>query len=213
MEKIKLIVHILIIKIILKNFLRWIIGVQFEQEKKLTSLNQCIFVANHNSHLDTACFLSIIPTERFLITHPIAAKDYFSKYSSIEKLVKFLFNVILIERKSLKNFEGSLKVIDETLDKGHSILFFPEGSRGRPEVLGDFKTGIALLLKRHPNIPFVPIYMQGLGVAMPKGDPVLIPHESKIIIGEPTIIANIEHFNNPEIAQMVRESILKLSEK
>lgn len=212
MKNFKLFVHIIVIKIILKNFLRWFIGVSFEQQNKMTNLKQCIFVANHNSHLDTACFLSIIPIDQFLSTHPIAAKDYFSKYAIIEKLVKLLFNVVLIDRKALKSLDGPLKIVHETLKSGHSILFFPEGSRGVPEIMGEFKSGIAVILKAHPQIPFVPIYMRGLGKAMPKGDPLLIPHESKILIGEPILISDIQNLTNAEIAKIVRDSITILGE-
>jgi 1-acyl-sn-glycerol-3-phosphate acyltransferase len=211
MKKLKVITHILLIKIILKNFLRWIIGVSFEQEKKLATFEQCIFVANHNSHLDTVCFLSLIPTKKFLTTHPVAAGDYFSKNKLIEKTVKFIFNVIIIERKTLRNFDSSLKGINEALAQGHSVLFFPEGSRGQPEVMSDFKNGIAVLLKSHPGIPFVPMYMRGLGLAMPKGDPMLVPHESKIMIGDPVLIPGIENLPNAEVVQRVREEILKLN--
>jgi len=191
MDKIKLAVHIVLMKLVLKNFLRWIIGVQFNQEDKLTRLPPCIYVANHNSHLDTACFLALVPSEKFLVTHPVAAADYFSKYRFTEWLVKFLFNVVLIDRKNAKGAEQTLKPIDDVLKSGHSILFFPEGSRGNPEVMGQFKTGIGLLLKNNPGLPFVPVFMQGLGKAMPKGDPVLVPHESKIIVGEPVDIDSI----------------------
>ncbi len=211
MDKIKLAVHIVLMKLVLKNFLRWIIGVQFNQEDKLTRLPPCIYVANHNSHLDTACFLALVPSEKFLVTHPVAAADYFSKYRFTEWLVKFLFNVVLIDRKNAKGAEQTLKPIDDVLKSGHSILFFPEGSRGNPEVMGQFKTGIGLLLKNNPGLPFVPVFMQGLGKAMPKGDPVLVPHESKIIVGEPVDIDSIESYSPAEIAHRVREEILKLS--
>lgn len=211
MEKIKLAVHIILMKIILKNFLRWIIGVQFNQEEKLTRLPPGIYVANHNSHLDTACFLAWIPAQKFLSTHPVAAADYFSKYRITEWLVKFLFNVVLIERKRSQSAEQTLKPIDDVLKKGGSILFFPEGSRGNPEVMGEFKNGIGILLKNNPGLPFIPLFMKGLGKAMPKGDPVLVPHESKIIVGEPVIIPQVTALTPPEIAQIVRSEILKLS--
>jgi 1-acyl-sn-glycerol-3-phosphate acyltransferase len=207
----KLVVHIILMKVILKNFLRWIIGVQFNQEEKLTKLPPCIYVANHNSHLDTACFLALVPAEKFLVTHPVAAADYFSNYRITEWIVKFLFNVVLIDRKNAGGAEATLKPIDDVLKAGHSILFFPEGSRGDPEVMGQFKTGIGLLLKNNPGLPFVPVFMQGLGKAMPKGDPVLVPHESKILVGAPVVIESIQSYTPAEIAQRVREEILKLA--
>jgi hypothetical protein len=46
---------------------------------------------------------------------------------------------------------------------------------------------------------------------MPKGDPMLVPHESKIMIGDPVLIPGIENLPNAEVVQRVREEILKLN--
>lgn len=143
-------------------------------------------------------------------THPIAANDYFGKSAWKRQFFEFFFNTILIERKGLKNIDHTMKTINEALRQNKSILLFPEGSRGEPEVMGQFKTGIAHILKNNPTIPFVPIYMQGLGKAMPKGDSVIIPHESKIIMGVPVLIPAISDLPLAEITDIVRAKVLEL---
>lgn len=100
--------------------------------------------------------------------------------------------------------------INQALEKKKSILLFPEGSRGEPEVMGQFKNGIAYILKKHPTVPFVPIYMQGLGKAMPKGDSVILPHDSKVIIGKPTLIPEVTELSMTQITAIVRQSIMDL---
>lgn len=203
-------IHFFLFKIILKNFLRLFVGISFPHSKKFPHYEQCIFVANHNSHLDTAAFLSMVPMKHHLDSHPIAANDYFGKSPWARGFFEFFFNTILIERKGLKNFEKSMDAINLALSQKKSILLFPEGSRGEPEVMGQFKNGIAYILKTHPHVPFVPIYMQGLGKAMPKGDSVIIPHDSKVIVGQPILIPNVAELSLSQITSIVRQSILDL---
>ena len=206
----KYILHFLLFKVILRTFLRFFVGISFPSSDQFKNHGQCIYVANHNSHLDTGAFLAMIPMNRHMNTHPIAANDYFGKSAWKRQFFEFFFNTILIERKGLKNIDHTMKTINEALRQNKSILLFPEGSRGEPEVMGQFKTGIAHILKNNPTIPFVPIYMQGLGKAMPKGDSVIIPHESKIIMGVPVLIPAISDLPLAEITDIVRAKVLEL---
>ncbi len=209
-NRFKYLMHFLLFKVVLRNFLRFFVGISFPSSDQFQNHGQCIYVANHNSHLDTGAFLAMIPMERHMNSHPIAANDYFGNSPLRRQFFEFFFNTILIERKGLKNIEHTMNTINETLKRNKSILLFPEGSRGEPEVMGQFKTGIAYILKNNPHIPFVPIYTQGLGKAMPKGDSVIIPHESKIVMGEPVLIPNITELSIPEITEIVRKSVLDL---
>ncbi len=72
----------------------------------------------------------------------------------------------------------------EALAKKQILILYPEGSRGQPESLSEFKGGIAHLAKRHPDVPIVPICLRGFGKAIPKGDPLLVPFVCKAHIGE-----------------------------
>jgi 1-acyl-sn-glycerol-3-phosphate acyltransferase len=92
--------------------------------------------------------------------------------------------IIPIERHRQDRHSDPLAALSAALDRGEILLLFPEGSRGEPEQLSRFKTGVSRLVERHPDVPIVPIFMYGLGKALPRGSSLLVPFFADVIIGE-----------------------------
>ena len=93
--------------------------------------------------------------------------------------------ILPIDRKRENEMSDPLAEMGQVLKDGDSLLLFPEGSRGEPEQLSRFKTGIARLVERHPHIPIVPIFTHGLGKSLPRGTFLLVPFFADIAVGEP----------------------------
>lgn len=181
---------IFLYSVVVRWFLKIIVGVQFDDTKFLLETRQFIIVANHNSHLDTMTILASLPPTKIPMVKPVAAKDHFGKTKISKWLSEFFINALLINRKRDKIIKTNDPIHNmiETIDQGYSLILFPEGTRGKPEVEQDLKPGIGLLLQQRPNIPVVSAFMKGMGKAMPKGDNLIIPFNSKIVIGKPRIL-------------------------
>ena len=82
------------------------------------------------------------------------------------------------------NYINHLSIVRKScLDRCPDL--FPEGSRGEPEKMQPFKTGVARLVEGRPELRVVPVFMRGLGKALPKGDPIPVPVNAEVRFGEP----------------------------
>jgi 1-acyl-sn-glycerol-3-phosphate acyltransferase len=171
---------------LMRTFLRMFVGVKFDSARFLLDEKQFIIVANHNSHLDTMTIMSSLPRQMIHKVKPVAAADHFGKTKLKTKLSNFFVNTLLIPRKRDKENPANdpINRMLKALDEGYSLILFPEGTRGEPEVRQTLKPGIALVLTQRPHIKYVPAYMKGMGKAMPKDDSLIVPFASSIVFGK-----------------------------
>lgn len=161
-----------------------VIGLRIVNQERLPKSGPAIIVANHNSHLDTLVLMTIFSTNLLKKLRPVAAEDYFLKNPLLAWFSLNIMNIISLKRQNLNVKENPLLACSEALANGDILIIYPEGSRGQPEYLSTFKSGIAHLVKNHPDIPIYPIFMYGLGKALPKGEALLVPFFCDIVIGE-----------------------------
>ncbi|MCB0421034.1 MAG: 1-acyl-sn-glycerol-3-phosphate acyltransferase [Bdellovibrionales bacterium] len=211
MMLVKNVVRSLLFSVFMRNFLRWVIGIRIGDNSSLKTCPQFIVTGNHNSHLDTMAILSSLPARRLKHVYPVAAADYFGRTKLMSLLSRFFINVILIKRSKDGSGPNPIEVMDKALKEGKSIVIFPEGSRGQPEDMQPFKKGIGILLVNHPQIPFIPIYMEGLGKALPRGEGLLVPFEGRVEIGEPTHIQS--DWTVDQVVQFVESKVLELKNR
>ena len=189
----------------IRYFLKIVVGVSFPERKFLREVKQFIIIANHNSHLDTMTLMAAMPKSMIDKIKPVAAIDHFGKTKIQKGLSDFFINTLLIQRKRDKeNPENDpIERMVAALDAGYSLILFPEGTRGEPEKLQKFKAGIALLLSKRREIPYIPAYLKGMGYAMPKGDNLIVPYKSSLKFGPPCVIST---FEIPDIMEEIKLS-------
>jgi 1-acyl-sn-glycerol-3-phosphate acyltransferase len=171
--------------LIIRPLIMVIIGLNIQGKEHLPGQGPAIIAANHNSHLDTLVLLSLWPLNKLWYVRPVAAADYFLTNKALAWFSLNIMNIIPIDRRRVDVHGDPLAKMSETLKRGEILILYPEGSRGKPEEMGRFKTGISRLVERHPDVPIIPIFMHGLGKALPKGDFLLVPFFCDVIIGQP----------------------------
>lgn len=175
---------------VVRIFLRIIVGVRFDSTRFLLGEKQFIIVANHNSHLDTMTIMASLPRSIIHKVKPVAAADHFGKTKLKAKLSNYFINTLLIQRKRDKENpeQDPINRMIKAIDDGYSLILFPEGTRGEPEVQQPLKPGVAMVLLKRPHVKYVPAYMKGMGKAMPKHDSLIVPFASSIKYGAPKSI-------------------------
>jgi len=154
---------------------------------------QRIFFANHTSHLDFIVVWSALPAEMRGRTRPVAGRDYWMKGRIRRYLSSKVFNGILIERtpssasteEKRKAAQAAIDRMAEEMGTEHSIIVFPEGTRGTGDEIAPFKSGLYHLCKLKPKVQLVPVYLDNMNRILPKGEALPVPMLSRVVFGEP----------------------------
>jgi 1-acyl-sn-glycerol-3-phosphate acyltransferase len=161
------------------------LGLTVRNRERLPKDGPAVLAANHNSNLDALALMSLMPPHLLPKLRPVAAVDYFFTSKVRGWFVTNIIGIIPVKRGSGKEVGNPLAACEEALDGGEILVLFPEGSRGDSETLGPLKKGIGHLACARPKVPIIPIYMHGLGKALPKGSTVLVPFNCTVNVGEP----------------------------
>jgi len=127
--------------------------------------------------------MSLFPLKLLPKLRPLAAADYFLRNRFMSWFSLNIIRIIPIIRKREEGVDPFESTYD-ALAQGDIIILYPEGTRGEPEQMQSFKSGIAYLAKNAKDVPVIPIFLHGLGRALPKGESILVPFFCDVFIGE-----------------------------
>jgi long-chain acyl-CoA synthetase len=156
-----------------------------------------LVVCNHITFLDAALILAALPArlrhrlavamegERLqLMRRPPAEWNLFRRalYRIGYALAVALFNVFPLPQQS--GFRESFQFGGESVDRGYSLLVFPEGARTKDGRIAPFQAGIGLLAT-NLRIPIVPMRIDGLFELKRAGKRIARPGQICVTIGAP----------------------------
>lgn len=161
-----------------------------------------LFISNHITYFDHALILSALPgayRRRLAIAmegerlrhwrRPPAGTKTLTRLRWLAQyyLVIAFFNTFPLPQKS--GFRRSFAYAGESVDRGYSVLVFPEGTRTEHGQLNPFMRGTGLLATQL-DIPVVPVRIDGLGELKLSGRRgFALPGSVTIKFGEPVRFA------------------------
>lgn len=140
-----------------------------------------VVVSNHTSHLDT-CAILVALRHRNRDLHPLAAKDYFFRGPVSSMASRTFLNAVPFDRQT--HVAEGLGLAAGVLQRGHSVIFFPEGSRSLSGAMQPFRRGIGILALVS-GVPVIPAYVSGTYQSLPKGRSFPQPRRVRIRFGPP----------------------------
>jgi long-chain acyl-CoA synthetase len=156
-----------------------------------------LVVPNHQAYLDVGFVLAVLPLrfrhrlavamggERLqAMRNPPPARNFLVRWFQRLRyaLVVSLFNVFPLPMYS--GFRESFRFAGESIDRGYSILVFPEGDVTPDGTIQRFRSGIGLL-SNHLGIPILPMRIEGLYELRIKRQRFARPGLVRVTIGEP----------------------------
>lgn len=156
-----------------------------------------LFIANHVTDADAGPILSALPFRWRLRLAIAMSGEYLRDWryppadlgfpARAKKKVAYalgaaLFNVFSLPRQS--GFRQSFTYAGEAVDRGWSVLIFPEGQETKDGQMQPFKSGIGLLASEL-NVPIVPIKLDGLFELKKRHQYFVRPGTVSVTFGDP----------------------------
>ncbi|CAN5434841.1 lysophospholipid acyltransferase family protein [soil metagenome] len=163
-------------------------GADVSGRERLPLKGPAIVAANHSSHVDTLLLLAIFPSRALARVRPAAAADYFLKDPVIGWFSRHVIGIVPVARRGFGRDEDVLAPARAALAAGDIVVVFPEGTRGDGEDgdgMGQLKSGVARLAEAFPDAPVTPVWIQGAGRVLPKGETIPVPLNCAVLVGEP----------------------------
>jgi long-chain acyl-CoA synthetase len=97
-------------------------------------------------------------------------------------LIAAFFNVFSLPQRA--KYRESFRFAGELVDRGYSVVIFPEGRRTETGEMSPFRSGIGLLAT-HLNLPIIPMRIDGLFPFKIAKKHYVPPHAIQVTIGDP----------------------------
>lgn len=170
------------------------VRVKIKGMEKLDKNQSYIFMLNHQSWFDIFVIYGWLP--------------FFFKWIMKADLRKIPFvgaacqaaGHIFINRESPKAAQKSLEKAKQELQKGVSVVIFPEGTRTWDGSLKNFKRG-GFKIATDLGLPIVPVTLRGCFERMPRNTLAITPGPIEMLVHEPIDVSGYTHLEIPDLMQ------------
>ncbi len=161
-----------------------------------------LFVANHSSYCDIPVLYDSIPTGTGFI-----AKKEMQKVPFLRSWMKAI-NSEFIDRSDVKQGLQCIKSAANTIKNGHSMVIFPEGTRGQAKEPAEFKEG-SLRIASIAKAPIIPVAISGTADMMENHKKLcLYPAKVHITFGKPIYMNELPREEKKHLGAAIRQWII-----
>lgn len=174
----------------------------WEGRELLPERGPFIVIANHTSHVDTGVLLAAIGGHARQ-THPTAAADYWFRRPTVGWFLSATLGGVPFERQR-SNVARAVALPAQLLRNGHSLIFFPEGTRSLDGTIQPFHSTLGLLALAS-GATVVPAHITGAAQALPKGKMMIRSQPVKVRFGPPIPVGPyLTSLENESVASVAR---------
>ena len=157
-----------------------------------------IIISNHQSTWETLAFQTIFPAHTWVLKRELLWLPIFGWSLALLK------PIIINRGDKLKAIKKVIKQGTDRLDKGISIVIFPEGTRQPYKRIGEYQNGGSAIAKKS-GYDIVPVY-HNAGNLWPKGGFIKKPGVITVVIGE---VISDSNLTSSELTEKIRNWTLE----
>lgn len=159
--------------------------------KKFLNHKPYLIAANHTGYLDIMIVANTFWRRRLRF---IATKDVFN--TKVKSALFTMFGCIKVDKQNVSM--ETFKKITDTLNRGHCVPIFPEGTIIKNDELIDYKSGV-ILMSFISKCPIVPMYI-------PKKEKWY--HRQKVVIGDIFDVSKYTESKVPSMEEIKRLTVM-----
>lgn len=161
-----------------------------------------VFVGNHEGYMDIPILLGYIDKPKAFIS-----KIEILKVPMLSSWMKFM-QCTFLDRKNMRQSVLAMQEAVSTVQKGYSLVIFPEGTRSKGKPTGEFKAG-SFKLALKSGVPIVPVTIEGSWRLLEeKGH--IQPSRVLVTVHPPIPTAGLSHEEARAIPEKVRSVVVSV---
>lgn len=161
-----------------------------------------LFVSNHQSNFDIPVLLSHINKPKGFL-----AKIELAKVPVMRSWMAKM-GCVFIDRSDMRQSIKAIQKCVEVVKGGQSMVIFPEGTRSKGPVMGEFKKG-SLRLVEKAGVPVVPVTINGTYKAMEANQNRITPAKIDVHVSLPVYYDQMEKEEQERIGELLHALISK----